>query len=323
MTIRRLVCAVFAAALFACSGLASAQVPRITIFELIGCDRDGPLFGQLRDLGWVDGRNVAFDCVLGSDRLGELDRLAVEIVARAPTVIVTNSTLTIRALQRATRTVPIVMAASFDAVREGFVQSLARPGGNTTGVTNVTLELLAKRFGLAREILPQAKRVALLTRRGADQAYLAVFVSELREAAAQSGFAVATYQAVDIGDVARVIDAIARDGADLLYVGDGPLFTGRNAPEIARIARAHGLPLTGSAPMQARAGALFVYGPDPMEGVQKAARHVDRILRGARPSDIPVEQPTRFELVLNLGTARALGLAIPPLIVARADEVIE
>jgi putative ABC transport system substrate-binding protein len=302
---------------------ASAQAPRVGVLALFSCDRSIAFYASMRELGYVEGRNIEYECVLAKGRLHELPKLAAELVSRNPSVIATNSTPAILAVQRATSTVPIVMMSSADAVRMGLVKSLAQPGGNTTGLTSITVELLGKRLELAREALPRAKHLAVLLRKGGVSEFTDAFKADLTQVAARTGFEVRYYRAADVAEARTVVKDIAREQSDLLYVIESPAFTGSFAPEVSRLVLEARLPGIAAQSGLAEAGLMLSYGPNNSDMGRKAARYVDRILKGAKPGDLPVEQPTKFELVVNTRTARALGIKIPQSVLLRADRLIE
>lgn len=301
----------------------SANASRVGVLALFSCDRSTAFYAAMRDRGYVEGRNIAYECVLAKGRLHELPKLAAELVARNPSLVVTNSTPAILALQRATQTIPIVMLSSADAVRMGLVKSLAQPGGNTTGLTSITVELLGKRLELAREAMPRARRLAVLLRRGGVPEFTDAFSADLKQAAARTGFEVRYYRAADAVEAGVVIQEIAREQNDLLYVIESPAFTGSFAPEISRLLLQARLPGIAAPSVLAETGLMLSYGPDNSDMGRKAARYVDAILKGAKPGDLPVEQPTKFELVVNMKTANALGIRIPQSLLLRANRVIE
>ncbi len=302
---------------------AYAQPVRIGILALFTCDRSAPFYPAMRELGYVEGKNIEYDCVVTHERLDEAQRLATEMAARKPALMMVSSTPLILAAQRATSSIPIVMFSSPDAVREGLVKSLSRPGGNTTGLTSISIDLLGKRLELAREMMPRARRLGVLHRRGGPPEFIRTFVSDLEAQAVRTRFETKLYAAASASEAATVIKQIAADGNDLLYVVESPVFTGPNAGEIARLALAHRLPIITASPRLADAGALLAYGPDLTHTARRAARYADQILKGAHPSKLPVEQPTVFNLTLNLRSARALNIGIPQTILIRADRLIE
>ena len=297
---------------------------RIGVLAVNACpDAAHPFINGLAELGYVIDRDIMIECVLAGDRIDRLPELADELVRRNVDIITAGSTSTVLAAQRATQTIPIVMISGADAVREGLVASLARPGGHTTGVTLSGIELAGKRLELLREMVPRLKRLAVLIRRGGAGEYSDTFLHELRTVAQPLAIATSVIEAGNASEILAAFDeAMARDRPDAVYVSQSPLFSGQ-AELIGALARRDRLPAVSSYPALTRAGGLIAYGPSYDHMFRLAANYVDRILRGAKPADLPIQQPTRFELVLNAATARALGIEIPASLLARADEVIE
>jgi putative ABC transport system substrate-binding protein len=278
-------------------------------------------FGSgVRRLGWVPGQNLILEQRYAYGDLARLPALAAELVALKVDVILVSS-VAIPAARAATRTIPTVMTfAVDDPVEEGWVASLARPGGNLTGVTLHAPELTGKRLDLLRAVLPAMRRVGVLAwprPGGLGQVRAA-------EAAARSmGLQIHVVEVTESAGYARALEAMRRAGADaLLVLSSSSFFADRQ--RIADLAITHRLPLVAPFREVAEAGGLMAYGPNIVElWGQRVPVYVDRILKGARPSDVPVEQPTKYELVVNLRTARALGLALPESFRLRADQVIE
>ncbi len=273
---------------------------------------------RLAALGWIEGRTIEIDVGFAEGDPGRADALVGAMLSRGAEIIVAASTPAVRAAVNATGTVPIVMAPAADPVANGYVASLARPGGNVTGVTLGGPELSAKRVELLREMLPAVARIAFLgsSRDPAGP----IFAAETAAGASAFGLGFASFFVNDIGELRASFAAVAASGAQALVVQ--PIFVFQR-DEIAALALHHGLPTVAELRPMAEAGCLMTYGTAQDWGIQGAAPFVDRILRGARPADLPVERPTRVELVVNLRTARALDLTIPPSILARADELIE
>jgi putative tryptophan/tyrosine transport system substrate-binding protein len=276
----------------------------------------------LRDQGYEDGKNILIEYRWAEGHAERLPALAAELVRLNPDVLVTHATPSIRAAQQATSTIPIVMGTSADPVRLGLVKSLARPGGNTTGVASQVVDLASKRVELLNEVVPKVKEVAVLSNLANPAAREAVRETEV--AARKLGMRVRSFEVVrEPKDVETVFAAILRERPEGLIVLVDPLTAGTHSTRIAEFAARNRLPAMGGAGQFVADGGLISYGGDFLEGWRVAARYVDRILKGAKPADLPVEQPTKFELVINLKTARALGLAIPPSLLARADQVLE
>jgi putative tryptophan/tyrosine transport system substrate-binding protein len=279
-----------------------------------------PFRAGLRELGYVEGGNVVVDARWSEGKSERLPDLARELVDAKVDVIVTHGVRGTKAAQAATGTIPIVMAVSPDPVGTGLVASLARPGGNTTGLTDQVAELGAKEIQILREVVPRARRVAILWNEG-NLGARPTF-EQTRDAAVQAGLVVAT---VAIRNPEDLDDAVARAAAgrpDVLIVIHDTLTVSRRA-QIARLALQHKLPSICASTPFVDAGGLVAYAPSLTGLFKRAAVFVDRILRGAKPADIPIEQPLVFQLRINLKTAKALGLTIPPAVLERADEVIE
>jgi putative tryptophan/tyrosine transport system substrate-binding protein len=225
----------------------------------------------------------------------------------------------VEAAVKATATVPVIMASSFYPVEMGFVKSLAHPGGNVTGVTHFTPELMEKRVQLLKEAVPTAMRVAVLRLPGRIHDLV---VHDMTAAARQLGIELQSVEVQGADDLAPAFETATRAGAQAMMSTQSPFFF-VNSARIAQIALTHRLPTLSGEPNAPEAGALLFYGPSVLEGCGRAARYVDRVLNGVDPVDLPIEQPTKIMLTVNLKTAKALGLTIPPALLARADEVIE
>ena len=278
-----------------------------------------PFYDEMRRLGWIEGRNIAYDTVYADDHHDNLPRLAADLLARKPELVFTPSQVAALAARQATRTIPIVFGTGIDPVGAGLVASLAHPGGNVTGVVNVVESLTPKRLELLHEMLPAARRIGFL-----GDPNEAAWTSE-RSKVAQAGRALGL--TIIVGEVSSPADfdaAVAKlmaQGVDAIF-GFSPLVTNLRGRLIELANRKH-LPVFGHAARVAEAGALFSYGASLPDQLRRSAQLVDQILKGAKPADLAVEQPTRFELVINLKTAKALGLTIPPSLLLRADRVIE
>jgi len=275
----------------------------------------------LRDLGYVEGRNTVFERRFAGGKQERLPALAAELVRLNVDVIVTGSNPVIAAVKQTTATIPVVMAVSRDPVGSGFIASLARPGGNITGLTNdPTPEILGKHVELLKEAVPRASRVALLWNPVPPGANT---YKEIVERAARK--LAVTMQSVEVRgreDFEGAFAAMVRERADGLVVLPDPVtFTDRS--QIARLAARHRLPTMFFPREHVDSGGLMSYGSNLASQFQRAAVYVDKILKGAKPRDLPVEQPTKFELIINLKTAKALGLTIPQSLLVRADEIIE
>ena len=275
----------------------------------------------MRERGYVDGENVVFQPRWGNGQVSRLQGLVTELVAAKADVLVTAGNPATLAAKQVTSSIPIVTATGPDPVELGLAASLARPGGNVTGVTSVSSELSAKRLQLLRELIPQVSRVAALWDRAARGSALSARDTEV--AARSLGIAL---QSVAIRPDAKDYDAafvaMKRDGARaVIVVPSSAFFASRQ--RIADLALTHRLPSAVGSKEYAEAGGLISYGADYPDLFRRVAVFVDKILAGAKPADLPVEQPTKFELVINLKTAKALGLQIPQSLLIRADEVIQ
>ena len=273
-------------------------------------------------LGYVEGKNIAFEYRNADTKYDRLPALADELVRLKVDVIVTPGANDTRAAKNATKTVPIVFTGGgSDPVTLGLVDSLARPGGNVTGMTSISSELSAKRLGLLKELIPHVSRMAALSDRTARGS--ALNVRDTEAAARSLGIAV---QSVAVRPDPKEYDAaflaMKRGGAGaVIVVQSSAFFSGY--PRISDLALTHRLPSVGGSKEYPQAGGLISYGADYPDLFRRTAVFVDKILRGAKPGDLPIEQPTKFELVINLKTAKALGLTIPPSLLQRADQVIE
>jgi putative ABC transport system substrate-binding protein len=274
---------------------------------------------RLGELGWVDGRNVAIEFRWAEARADQYNEIASGFADRKVDVIVTWASAPVLAAKRATTTIPIVFAAQMDPVGAGVVTSLSHPGGNVTGMSIQQTDTTGKRIELLREVVPKLARLAVMANVAAPGAVL-----EMREvlATAQSlGLEVRPIEVRQADEIFEAIEAL-KGGVDALYVATDPLIF-NNRMRMNALAKTVGLATIYGGREYTDAGALMSYGPNWTDLFRHAAEQVDRILRGVKPADIPVEQPTKFDLVINLGTARALGLEVPATLLARADEVIE
>jgi putative ABC transport system substrate-binding protein len=273
---------------------------------------------RLRELGWIEGSTVAIEYRWAEGRSDRFAEIAAEFVRLKMDVIVTGGGAG-AALKRATSTIPIVLAVAVDPVGQGLVTSLAQPGGNVTGLSIQGPELAGKRLGLLREVFPGVRRLAIL----ADVGYPAA-VLEMREVQTEArtlGLEVVTLEIRQAEDIALVFEAHKGD-ADALYVCTGPLMN-TNQLRINTLALAARLPTMLGNREYVKTGGLMSYGPNVPDLFRRAAEYVDKILRGAKVANLPIQQPTKFELIINLKTAKTLGLTIPESFLLRADEVIE
>jgi putative ABC transport system substrate-binding protein len=276
------------------------------------------LVSAMRELGYVEGKNIKIEYRYGGT--GTYDVLAAELVKLHPDAIVTVSTPPALAAKQATTTIPIVMATAGDPVRFGVVASYARPGGNITGVTLYGLDLSAKRVELFSEAIPGVRRIAFLA--NGKNPYDKFLWEETEPAARALGLEPYLFNMEELDDLSGIFVEMERKGVNALVVLSDALLNSVRRQIIA-LAAEHHLPAMYEAREFVEDGGLISYGPDIVEMTRRSAAFVDKVLKGISPADLPIEQPTRFELVINAKSARALGLTLPPTLLARADEVIE
>jgi putative ABC transport system substrate-binding protein len=301
----------------------SARAPIIGFLGSASRESAGPWVAafvkRLHELGWDEGRNIAIDYRWAEARSERYSEIAAEFSSRKVDVIVTWASAPTLAAKRATATIPIVFAAQMDPVGAGVVASLARPGGNVTGMSIQQTDTAGKRIELLREVVPKLARLAVMANSGAPGAMI-----EMREVVTTARTLGLEATPIEVRQADEVFPAIEslKGRADALYVATDPLIFS-NRVRINALAQAQRLPTIFGGREYPEAGALMSYGPNWAELFRHAAEQVDKILRGTKPADIPVEQPTKFDLILNLKTAKAIGLELPPSLLARADEVIE
>jgi putative tryptophan/tyrosine transport system substrate-binding protein len=274
---------------------------------------------RLRELGWVDGRNVAIEVRWAEGRIERFAEIAAELVRLKVDVILTHNTPPVLAAKQATSVIPIVFASAGDPVGTGVVASLARPGGNVTGLSSQAADAGGKRLELLREVVPSLRRLAIIGNVGNPLTVLEM--GEVQAAARTLGLEVATLDIRRADDIAPAFDAL-KGRADALYLCGDPLVT-TNRVRINTLALGARLPTMSLFRQYVEAGGLMSYGPNFADMFRRAADLVDKILRGAKPAEIPVEQATKFDLVINLATAKVLGLTIPESFLLRTDEVVE
>jgi putative tryptophan/tyrosine transport system substrate-binding protein len=299
------------------------KVPRIGYLTLA----KGPSWPEqeflqgLRDLGYVEGQNIIIDYRWAEGKTDRLPALAEELVRLKVDVIVVRATPVVQAAKNATTTIPIVMMSAADPVGNGFVASLARPGGNITGSSSILPELAGKRLELLREVLPKLSRVAFLAY-GGDPAHK-LFVQQAREATERFGMKFQPLVVAAPEEIESAFTAMIKERAGALIVQ--PLFVNNlgEGKRIADLAVKHRLATVSDGIPFAEQGGLMFYGPDQKPLFRRAATFVDKILRGTKPADLPVEQPMKFEFIINLKTARALNLTIAQSVLFRADRVIK
>jgi putative tryptophan/tyrosine transport system substrate-binding protein len=283
-------------------------------------ERNAAFAKSLQELGWVVGRNVQIDFRYGLGNAANIRKYAAELVALAPDVILVSGALALAPLLQVTRTVPIVFVSVADPVGAGFVESMARPGGNATGFIQFEYSLSGKWLELLKEIVPSVTRAAVL-RDPSITAGVGQF-AVIQSVASSIGLDVRPVNLRDAGEIERAVTAFARSANGGLVVTASALSLVHSELILALAAR-HKLPAIYPRRSFVAAGGLISYGFDALDQVQRAAGYVDRILKGEKPADLPVQAPTKYELIVNLKTAKALGLDVPPMLLARADEVIE
>jgi putative ABC transport system substrate-binding protein len=308
---------------------ARAQQPQMPVVGFINggsadtfADRVRAFRKGLNETGHVEGQNVTIEYHWLEGRNDGLPALVADLVRRRVAVIATpGSTAGALAAKAATATIPIVFGVGEDPVRLGLVASLARPGGNATGINFFTLEVVAKRLGLLHDLVPKAVRVAVLVN-PADAFTAAAMLREVQEAASTIGLQIHVLNAATIGEIDAAFATLARERPDALFVGSNAFFTSRRTQFVTLTARDR-IPATYANRDIVAAGGLMSYGTDFADTFRQVGGYIGRILKGAKPADLPVVQSTKFELVINLGTARALGIEVASGLLSIADEVIE
>ncbi len=275
----------------------------------------------LKESGYVEGENVAIEYRWAEGQNDRLPLLAADLVRRQSTVIAATNQASALAAKTATATIPIVFLVAEDPVGRGLVASLARPGGNLTGINFLTGELVAKRLELLRELVPTATRVAVLVS-PANSAITETTLRDVRSAARAVGLQIRVLNADTSREIDAAFSSFEQERPDALFVGPGPFFADRRV-QLALFASRHTVPATYSTRDFVEAGGLMSYGASLTDAYRQVGVYAGRILKGTKPADLPVLQPTKFEFVINLLAARALGLEVPPALLARADEVIE
>ena len=306
------------------SAQSAGKLHRIGVFSAIEmCPAPKVFLDNLKTLGWVDGRNVVIDCVSASDHLPELPVLALELVNRRPDVVVTGTTMTIRALMTAARKIPIIMMGSGYPADESIIDSLGRAEGNEAGLAARLVEAQAARLNLLKEVVPNLSRLAVISQGGMDPRYAAQSEEAIRLAVAKLGLSYELFSPARSEDFAPLFKRLAAenfDGAILLAL---PLNVANQAL-IGRLSSEEGVPtIGGRTPAFVEAGGLLSYGLNIDYSARRAAQYVDYILRGKHPALLPVERPPEFELRINLSTARSLGLSVSPALLGRATEVFD
>jgi putative ABC transport system substrate-binding protein len=286
--------------------------------------RSEPVRLALRHLGYIEGENIEVEYRYAEGKRDRYPELLAELVRlKVDVIVAAGGEPTVRAAMKATETIPIVMTGGgADPVEAGHVESLARPGGNVTGITNLGLELGGKRLELLKEAVPKVARVAVLYDPGAGPGFVREVKEDLPIAARGLGLTIRSWEARAVRDFERVFAALNKERPDALYVTGGLLFN-TNRKRIVGFALESRLPSVYGRREYVDEGGLMYYGADLMNSYRRVAYFVDRLLKGAKPADLPVEQPTKFELVFNLKTANQIGLTISPNVLARADKVIK
>jgi len=274
----------------------------------------------LRDLGWVEGKNISIEYRYAEGRSDRLPDLAADLVRLKLDIIVVSSGTDALAAKNATRAIPIVMASAGDPVAIGLVESLARPGGNITGLSQIAPELAGKRLDLLKEIVPKLSRVSVLWNPQGRTS--TVSWKEIQLPARELGVKLHSLEVRSVNDFDKTFEDATRAGAGALVIMPDPLFVS-NLKRIADFAATSRLPSISHLTEFVDSGGLVAYGPDRSDMFRRAAVYVDKILKGTKPADLPVEQPTKFEFVINLKTAKQIGLTIPPNVLVRADKVIK
>jgi len=300
------------------------KLPTIGVLNPNTSSIDSHLFGafvqRLRELGWIEGRNVVIEYRWGEGRNERFAEIAAEFVRLKVDVILTSGTAPVIATKQATSVIPIVFATAGDPISTGVVANLARPGGNVTGLSLQQTDLATKRLELLREVVPGLRRLTIMAHAGAPAAVLEM--GEVEAAAGTLGLRVDTFKIRRANDIAPPAFEALKDRADALFVCTDPLVN-TNRTRIVTLALGARLPTMYQLRDHVEVGGLMSYGPNLPDQWRRAADYVNKILRGAKPGDLPVEQPTKFDLVINLTTAKTLGLTIPESFLLRADEVIE
>jgi len=273
----------------------------------------------LHNLGWVEGKNIAIEYRYSQGKRDRLPDLAADLLRLKVELVVVVSVYAARAVQQVDKAVPIVMASAADPVQLGLVASLARPGGNITGLSEITPEMAGKRLELLKEMVPKLSRVAVLWDPGNDASALSW--KEVQSPASQLGLYLHSLEARSPKDFDKAFEDATKARAGALAVMPAQLF-GANLKRITDLATKNRLPSIWHLSEFVDSGGLAAYGPDRPDQFRRAATYVDKILKGAKPADLPVEQPTKFEFIINLKTAKQIGLTVPPNVLARADKVI-
>jgi putative ABC transport system substrate-binding protein len=314
------------------SAIAQTNAPpkRLGILDPIICPAPGfPyslrrimfLLQALAERGWIEGKTLIVDCAAVGEHIEQLPALAADLVARKPDVLFGESTQVVRALKQATAKIPIITAAS-DPLRSGIVSNLAHPEANVTGLAPMSFELVAKRTELLKDLLPRFSRLAVINGIGADPTDQEHMQADITTAGRTLGFSFEIFTPTEVADLDEIFERVEAEGFDAAYIWPSP-FTLNYRAYIAIAALKHRVPTISERSEDAHTGILLSYGLDSVQIQQSAAGYVDNVLRGAKPGDLPLQQPAKLEMVINLGVAKVLGLTIPQSILLRADKVIE
>ena len=277
---------------------------------------------ELAKLGWVDQRNLRLDVRYTGGDAGRIHPYAAELMSLSPEVIVTSGGAAMREVQQQTRTIPIVISGAGDPGASGFVKNIAHPEGNTTGITNLYASIGGKWLELLKQAFPTMERIGIIENPQLNSASRSVYIPSIEESARALGVKAVSLPFRDTLDIVRGVDGFATEpNGGLIVLPPAPSPTNRET--IRRLAAEHRLPAIYNAAEYAAEGGLMAYGSNPIDLMRRTASFVDRILRGTKVSELPVQSPTKFELVVNLKTAKALGLTVPLALLTRADEVIE
>jgi len=312
----------FAAPLFLFAQPPPAKIPRIGLLEPLARDSDGyrAFLRGMRELGYVEGKSIAIEARFAGGKFERLPALAEELVKLKVDIIVTQSTPGVRAAQQATTKTPIVMVGIANPVGSGFVKSLAHPGGNITGVSNISSDLSPKLLEILQAARPKLSRIGVLV--NPANSSTADSLKNIQAAAQQLGLKVSPVEARTAGEIEDAFAAMARQRLGAVFIPGDPFFR-QQARQIAQLALRYRLPFASTNRETIEAGGLLSYGANIADSYWRAASYVDKILKGAEPADLPVEQPTKLYLIINSRTAKALGLTMPHSLLISADKVIE
>jgi len=298
------------------------KIPRIGFLSPTSDDSRVEAFRQgLRELGYNEGRNIAIEYRWADGKFERLPELAAELVRLKVDIVVAVVTQASLAVKNATRTIPIVMIGVADPVSSDLVASLARPGANITGTSSMTAEIVGKHLELLKETLPKISRVAVLWN-PANPIFQAIQLRETEDAARALGVRLQLVEARGTDEIDRAFETVARERTRAVLILNDPVFTAHRK-RMADLSAKHRLPAVSGTLEYTEVGGLMAYGPSFPDMHRRAATYVDKILKGAKPADLPIERPTKFELVIKLKTAKQIGLTIPPNVLVRADRVIK